>query len=621
MFQRLRSLQTLFTTTGTMLHIIWQAYPTGLLLTLILQILQGLFPLGTALITKFLFDVLAQSIAMHGALALSGTVLLLLLLQTILTVVSQFVSPLDQYISAEMGRRLALFIQTRVYQKTAGFVGLAYFEDHELYNTITLAVNGARNSPMQMLRTLTTIVRGIVTIASFLGVMLSFNLLLAGIVFLTVIPQFLLQIRLGKQRFNVALGNSPRDRLAFYYGQVMSAVMFAKEVRLFNLGNYFLGAFRKITRTIQAAQRNQQRRELFWETTCMTLSAFVGGGTFIFVFVQAFQGHLSIGDVSLYTNAVTSVQGTLLGIVFASTQISEQILYFRQYTNLLAMPQPLPIATNPREVPTLAKAIELRDVSFRYSEQHPWVLHHVNLYIPAGRCLALVGLNGAGKTTLVKLLARLYDPTEGQVLWDGFDIREFDPLALREHIAAIFQDFTRYDLTIQENIGLGDVERIEDGKATCEAARQAGIDEFILGLPQGYETILSRWLGEKKTGPGIDLSGGQWQKIALARMFMRQADMLMLDEPTAALDVQSEHDLHQRFATLMDGRTSLMITHRFSTVRMADAIAVLKDGQIIEYGTHEELLALAGTYAYLYHMQAEYYQPMGVIKTEDAGIS
>ena len=609
MLQRFKSIWTLFSTAGAMLHILWQAYPAGLLLTIALQILQGLFPLGTALITKFLFDALAQGIAMHGSLALSATVILLLILQVLLTVITQFVSPLDQYIGSEMARRLALFIQTRVYQKVAGFVGLAYFEDNELYNTITLTVNGAKTSPMQILRFLTTMIRGIVTIVSFLGVMLSFNPLLAGIVFLTVIPQFFLQFRLGKQRFGVTLSNSSKERLAFYFGQVMSGAVFAKEVRLFNLGDYFLRAFAQVTRIIQAAQRKQQQRELFWQAVCMTLSAIVGSSAFIFVFVQAFQGHLSFGDLSLYISAVSTIQGTLLGMVYASSQIIEHILYFRQYTSLLAMPQPLSIAAHPQLVPSLTQRIELRDVSFRYSEKHPWVLRHVNLRIPAGECLALVGLNGAGKTTLVKLLARLYDPTEGQVLWDGIDIREFDPLALRKHIAAIFQDFARYDLTVQENIGLGDAGRIEEMEAIHRAAHQSGIDEFIASLPQGYDTVLSRWLGEKKAGPGVDLSGGQWQKIGLARMFMRQADVLMLDEPTAALDAQSEHDLHQRFATLMAGRTSLMITHRFSTVRMASAIAVLEDGQITEYGMHNDLLAANGTYAHLYHMQAEHYQP------------
>jgi ATP-binding cassette subfamily B protein len=610
MLKSFRSIRAFFTRTGAMVHILWQAYPMGLLLTLGLQMLQGIFPLSTALITKFLFDALAQSITMHSPLALSSRIIQLLLLQAFLTILSQFIAPLDQYIGAEMGRRISLFIQTRIYQKIVGFAGLAHFEDYELYNTITLAVTGARTGPVEILRTLMTIVRGVITIVSFLSVILSFHLFLAGVLFLAVIPQFFLQFRQGKQRFNVASNNSPKDRLAFYYGQVMSGLGFAKELRLFNLGHYFLQAFTKTTQAIQSTQRKQQRRELLWQSISLTLSGLVGAGTFLFVFVQAFRGQLSIGDIALYTSAVATIQSMLLSIVFACTQVREHTLYFRQYTRLLAMPQPLLIAPDPREVPVLISAIEMHDVSFRYSEKHPWVLRHVNLRIPAGQTLALVGLNGAGKTTLVKLLTRLYDPTEGQVLWDGIDIREFDPQSLRKHIAAIFQDFVRYDLTVRENIGLGDVEHIEEPEAIYAAALQSGIAEFITGLPQQYETILSRWLGEKKAQPGIDLSGGQWQKIALARMFLRQAEVLMLDEPTAALDAQAEYELHQGFAELMAGRTSLMITHRFSTVRMAGTIAVLEDGQITEYGTHHDLLALDGTYARLYRMQAEYYQPI-----------
>jgi ATP-binding cassette subfamily B protein len=442
-------------------------------------------------------------------------------------------------------------------------------------------------------------------------VLLAFNQWLAAIVLLATLPQFFVQWRLSKQRFGVIFGNSPKERLATYYGQAMSTVPFAKEVRLFNLGQYFLKAFIDTTRTIQAAQRKQQQRELSWQALGTVASALVECGALVFVFLQAFGSLLSFGDVSLYMNAVSSIQNTLLGMVFASAQMNQQVLFFRQYTQLLALPQPLTITTAPREVPALSDAIELRDVSFRYSDQHPWVLRHVNLRIPVGKCLALVGLNGTGKTTLVKLLARLYDPTEGQVLWDGIDIREFDPERLRQHIAAIFQDFTRYDLTAQENIGLGDTERIVNTQAVRDAAQQAGIHEFLDSLPQGYSTVLSRWLGEQKDGAGVDLSGGQWQKIALARMFMRKADLLMLDEPTAALDAQAEYDLHARFAELMSGKTSLLITHRFSTVRMADAIAVLQDGQIVEYGTHRDLLFSNGIYAQLYRLQAEQYEISG----------
>lgn len=234
------------------------------------------------------------------------------------------------------------------------------------------------------------------------------------------------------------------------------------------------------------------------------------------------------------------------------------------------------------------------------------MLRHVNLFLPAGQCLALVGVNGVGKTTLTKLLARFYDPTEGKILWDGIDLRKFDPRELRQHMAAIFQDFAHYDLTIEQNIGLGNIAQIENSDVVQQAAKKAGIHERILAFPRGYQSFLGRWLAHPDAG--IDLSGGEWQKIALARMFMRDAALLILDEPTASLDAQAEYDLYAHFRELMRGRTSLLITHRFSTVRMADQIAVLEHGRITEYGTHEELLSHQGTYASLYMRQAAAYQ-------------
>jgi ATP-binding cassette subfamily B protein len=479
-------------------------------------------------------------------------------------------------------------------------------------DTIQLATQGAQMGPNQALGILTGLLQSIVTLVSFLGVLLAFSPLLAGLVALAALPQLYAQIKLGRQRFNLAYENSPRQRLSSYYNYLLSAVYFAKEMRLFNLGKYFIGTYEHLTQELNQTQRAQQLRELRWQSGLSLLSNLVSSGAFVVVILQAFAGKISLGDVTFYTSAVGSVQGALSGIVYAIANVNESALFFSRYLDLLALPQPIVVPADPRPAIPLKSDIELRNVSFRYSAEHPWVLRNIDLKFPAGKCLALVGLNGAGKTTLVKLLTRLYDPTEGQILWDGIDIREFDPVELRRHMGAIFQDFVHFDLTAFENIALGDVSKLNNGskplaeKLAREAARKAGIHDALEELPQGYNTILSRWLAED--GKGVDLSGGEWQKIALARMFMRDADLLILDEPTAALDVQAEYDIYSRFIELMSGKISLLISHRFSTVRMADTIAVLEDERIIEYGGHEELLTRAGTYAKLYNMQADRYR-------------
>ncbi|MEO1288029.1 MAG: ABC transporter ATP-binding protein [Chloroflexota bacterium] len=278
-----------------------------------------------------------------------------------------------------------------------------------------------------------------------------------------------------------------------------------------------------------------------------------------------------------------------------------------RYKELKALPNDLQMANNPKRVPQLQRGITLSNITFRYQETLPPALNNVSLTIPAGKTIALVGENGSGKSTLVKLLTRLYDPQDGQILWDDIDIREFNASALREHIAPLFQDFAKFDLSVRENIASGNIKQIDDVTSIEASADNAGVLDTIHELPQHEQTILSKHVLDNDAH-GMDVSGGEWQKIALARVHMRDADFMILDEPTADLDPIAERQLYEQFVANKGNKTALLISSRFSTIRMADVIAVMKDGHIIEYGTHDDLLTKNGEYKRLYTAQAEQYQ-------------
>jgi ATP-binding cassette subfamily B protein len=308
--------------------------------------------------------------------------------------------------------------------------------------------------------------------------------------------------------------------------------------------------------------------------------------------------------MTLYLGVFRGSQGMFRGILGGINTLYENGLFMSNLFAFLALEPQMVMANQPLPAPRKwRQGVEFRHVSFKYSGQEQWALRDVNLTIRPGEKIALVGLNGAGKTTLIKLLTRLYDPTEGQILLDGIDLREYDLTSLRKQIGVIFQDFMRYHLTAGENIGFGQVEALEDRPRIVGAAQKSGADPLIARMPDGYDTTLGRWFSR-----GRDLSGGEWQKIALGRAFMRDCELLVLDEPTAALDAENELRVFQQFRTLIADKTAVLISHRFSTVRMADRIFVIENGTISEQGTHAELLAGGGTYARLFTLQAESYR-------------
>jgi ATP-binding cassette, subfamily B, bacterial len=598
-----------------MIRLALQTRPLLLVILILLDIIQGLVPLVTAWLTKLLFDLLAQGLQQGAGRELSFQIILVLAATVGVGIFSYLLGQANSYTKAELGRKLTLRVQQTVYRQINSFAGLRYFEDPEFHDTVSLGIRGAGQGPTQTVQNFSNLLRSLAVLVSFIGVLLLFNLLLALAVIVAVLPQLYSQTQISRQRFRLAVANTFRQRQMSYYGNLLSNEHYVKEVRLFGLADWLLNGFLQIATAYQEGQRQQEMREIKWQLPVELLARLAAGGAFIFIALQVLAGRLTIGDVTLYMSAVSSIQANLAGIIFALASINVSVLFYSQYMRLMALPSDIPTPAAAQPVPPLRQGIELRNVSFRYAESRPWVLRHANLFIPAGQCLALVGLNGAGKTTLVKLLTRLYDVTEGEILWDGLDIRQFDPAALRQQMGVIFQDFVRYNLTLRENIGLGDVAHLDNEARIQQAGRQAGLADVIEKLPRSYDTVLSRWLVEEADAGG-DLSGGQWQKVALARLFMRQAALHILDEPTAALDAQAEHEIFEQFVSLTPGRTSLLISHRFSTVSMAGVVAVLENGRITEYGSHADLMAAGGSYARLYRLQANKYNGQNPTQSE-----
>ncbi|MEM9954516.1 MAG: ABC transporter ATP-binding protein [Chloroflexota bacterium] len=571
-----------------------------------LRVLQAVLPVISAYLIKLVFDRLGMILTTNAVFSFQSDMLPFVLLLGLVITIGQGLIALDTYLTEEMARRLQLHTSTLIYSHLLRLQGMHYFESPRFHDTLEQATDHLQWTPAELVRSASSFIGSLLTVVGFIGVVLVFSPLLALLLFLATIPTFITQMRFSRNRFALSWYNSPKERKSYYLGTLLSQTLYAKEVRLFNLGEYFLNQYRRVMGDIHDKQRELSQEELHVNTGLNLFSAALTVGSYVYVIAQAFALRISLGDVTLYIEAVRNMQQHLSVMAWTVASLSERTLFFSHYETLTALQPSIEQLHPSRDVPSLTDAIELRNVSFRYTDESEYVLRGVSLTLRKGETLALVGLNGAGKTTIVKLLTRFYDPTEGEILWDGIDIRHFDPADLRGRMGAVLQDFNQYDLTARENIGLGDTRYIEDMERVRQVAQTVGVDGFIRDLPQGYETVLSRWLVESGKN-GTDLSGGQWQKVAIARMYMRNADVMLLDEPTAALDAEAELDIHERFVHLAQNRASLLISHRFSTVRMADKIAVLEDGRITEYGTHAELMTRNSTYAQLYKVQAAQY--------------
>jgi len=584
--------------------LVWEAHRPSALVMAACTLTGAFLPAAQAWVGKLIVDGVVGAIAAHLP-AVDGLrqVLPLLGVEFILLLAQSIIGQVRSLAEHVLHSRLNLSINSRIIRKALE-LDLSHFENAEFYDKLQNARREADWRGLQIVNGGFYLIQNIITLLSFGALLLRFNPWLAAILFLATLPAFVAQSQFAELNFRVLSWRAPEFRKLSYLEHLLTDYDAVKEVKLFGLGEPLLARYVRLFWKFLTEDQDIAQRRSFASLGWGMLATLSYYGAYAWIVWRAVGGSISLGDMTMYLSIFRGSQSTFESIFYGLSDLYENGLFMSNLFSFLALTPQMSAARPPaRSVGGVGQGVEFRDVWFRYPGQEGWALRAIDLRINPREKVALVGPNGAGKTTLIKLLTRLYDPARGSILLNGVDLRDFDPSELRRRIGVIFQDFVHYHLPAYENIGFGQIEALDDRARIIGAAGKSGADEFIRGLPEGYETMLGRWFHN-----GRDLSGGEWQKIALARAFMRECELLVLDEPTAALDAENELRVFTQFRELVADRMAVLISHRFSTVRMADRIYVVEDGALTERGTHAELLTLGGTYARLFTLQAESYR-------------
>lgn len=592
-FQALKNLPAFF-------KLIWQSSPGMFTANVILRILRAAIPVTMLYIGKLIIDEVVRLTDVAGEKDLSY-LFLLIGAEFGLAIISDAFNRATVLLDSLMGDKFSNESSVRLMQH-AGTLDLAQFEDADFYDKL----ERARRQTVRRTALMTQVlgqVQSIITIG-FLSVgLIAFSPWLILLILVAVVPAFLGESYFNEQSYSLSNQWTPERRELDYFRYIGASDETAKEVKIFGLSNFLVSHFAVLAEKYYQANKKVAVARARWGSVFAAIGSAGYYVAYVIIILQTVNGTLSIGDLTFLSGSFMRLRGLLESVLNQFSSMAEGALYLKDFFAFFEMK---PLTASQQKALPIPKPIRqgfvFEDVGFKYPNSENWAVRHLNFSLQAGEKLALVGENGAGKTTLIKLLSRLYDPTEGRILLDGVDLREYNPEELRSEIGVIFQDFVRYHMTAATNIAVGKIEDKINLQKINDAAYRGMADRVIQKLPQGYEQMIGR-----RFANGVDLSGGEWQKIAISRAYMRDAQILVLDEPTAALDARAEYEVFQRFSDLTKGKIAVLISHRFSTVRMADRILVIENGQMLEIGTHEDLLLKGGKYAELFGLQAQGY--------------
>jgi len=585
------------------LRLAWQTHPGYATATAVLRILRACVPVAALWVAKLIID----TIITHATYSRLWT---LLAIEIALAVLGEAMSKASVVIEALFGDLCSNELSERLIRHAAT-LDLSHFEDSAFYDQLERAQRQTTGR-IGLLGQILSLAQDAVTFVSLAGAVLFYSPWLLALLVVAVVPSFLGETYFTSLEYSLLYRWTPQRRHLDYLRYLGASDQTAKEVQMFGLAGWLVDRYRKLARLFFEENRRLSFRKGFAATLLSLLGLAGYYGAYALILLRAFTGVITVGTLTFLAAAFARSRDVTQRLMLTAGNIYEQSLYIKDLFDFFEMKPAITSMPDAPPVPaTLQRGIVFEDVGFRYRGSESWAVRHVNLRLAPGERIALVGENGAGKTTLTKLLARLYDPTEGRILLDGVDLRHYDLASLRSAIAVIFQDFVRYDLRLDENIGVGEIDLVRDAldrgtaahPAIVEAAEKSMASSLLDHLPNGYQQVLGR-----RFEGGVELSGGEWQKVALARAYIRKASVVILDEPTAALDARAEYEVFSRFAELVSRQTALLISHRFSTVRMADRVIVLKEGRVVEEGTHDALLAQNGLYAELFSLQAEGYR-------------